>query len=125
MRKLKLPGRDKTRPRLDENDIQLIRSRGIDQVKKDAENIVREKLKQPGSDPSIPSAGNPIYKAMHACNSTSRDQLLMSHRIRPERELTETQVKSITNLLIRWIVREHNFFQEEKRKKQEKLNKYG
>lgn len=118
MRKLKLPGRDKTRPRLDQNDIKLIRKQGIDQVKENAERVVEEKLEQAEADPKIPTAGNPIYKAMHACNCTSRDQLLMSHRIRSEKDLTESQVKSVVDLLMRWIVREYNFYQEEQKEKQ-------
>lgn len=124
MRKLKLPGRDKTRPRLDQQDIKLIREQGIDQVKENARKVVEEKLGSPESDPKIPTAGNPIYKAMHACNCTSREQIFMSHRIRPEKELTEGQINSITDLLIRWIVREYNFFQEEEKEKQIKLGDF-
>lgn len=124
MRKLKLPGRDKTRPRLDEQDVKLIRKQGIDQVKESARRIVEEKLKHAEADPKIPTAGNPVYKAMHACNCTSREQILMSHRIRPEKELTETQVESITDLLTRWIVREYNFYQEEEKEKQIKLGDF-
>jgi hypothetical protein len=124
MRKLKLPGRDKTRPRLDENDIRLIKEQGIDQVKENARRIVGEKLKESEADPKIPTAGNPVYKAMHACNCTSRDQLFMSHRVRPEKELTDSQIESVVNLLIRWVVREHNFYREEEKEKQIKLGDF-
>jgi hypothetical protein len=124
MRKLKLPGRDKTRPRLDENDIRLIKEQGIDQVKENARRIVEEKLKESEADPKIPTAGNPVYKAMHACNCTSRDQLFMSHRVRPEKELTDSQIESVVNLLIRWVVREHNFYREEEKEKQIRLGDF-
>ncbi|MFT4892877.1 MAG: hypothetical protein ACI8Z7_000665 [Candidatus Nanohaloarchaea archaeon] len=124
MRKLKLPGRDKTRPRLDQQDIKLIRKQGIDQVKRNAERLVGQKFKESEADPKIPTAGNPVYKAMHACNCTSRDQIFMSHRIRPEKELTEAQIESLTDLLIRWIVREHNFYREEEKEKQIKLGDF-
>jgi hypothetical protein len=124
MRKLKLPGRDKTRPRLDENDIRLIKEQGIDQVKENARRIVEEKLKESEADPKIPTAGNPVYKAMHACNCTSRDQIFMSHRVRPEKELTDSQIESVVNLLIRWVVREHNFYREEEKEKQIKLGDF-
>jgi hypothetical protein len=124
MRKLKLPGRDKTRPRLDENDIRLIKEQGIDQVKENARRIVEEKLKASEANPKIPTAGNPVYKAMHACNCTSRDQLFMSHRVRPEKELTDSQIESVVNLLIRWVVREHNFYREEEKEKQIKLGDF-
>ncbi|PSG99109.1 MAG: hypothetical protein BRC29_03205 [Nanohaloarchaea archaeon SW_7_43_1] len=124
MRKLKLPGRDRTRPRLDENDIRLIKEQGIEKVKHDAERIVERKLEEPESDPMIPTAGNPVYKAMHACNATSREQLFMSHRIQPEKELTDAQIESVKNLLTRWIVREYNFYREEEREKQIKLRDF-
>jgi hypothetical protein len=124
MRKLKLPGRDKTRPRLDENDIRLIKEQGIDQVKENARRIVEEKLKESEANPKIPTAGNPVYKAMHACNCTSRDQIFMSHRVRPEKELTDSQIESVVNLLIRWVVREHNFYREEEKEKQIKLGDF-
>ncbi|MFT4868354.1 MAG: hypothetical protein ACI9LV_000982 [Candidatus Nanohaloarchaea archaeon] len=124
MRKLKLPGRDKTRPRLDQQDVKLIREQGIDQVKENARRVVEQRLEESEANPKIPTAGNPVYKAMHACNCTSREQILMSHRIRPEKELTDTQVESITDLLIRWIVREYNFYQEEEKEKQIKLGDF-
>lgn len=125
MRKLKLPGRDKSRPRLDGNDIELIKQLGIDEIKSQAEQIVRKQLKPSGgTERDIPEAGNPIYKAMHACNAESRDKLFMSHRIRPEGELTEGQVESIVDMLMRWIVREFNFYQEEEKDKQINLGDF-
>lgn len=93
-------------------------------MKENARKIVEEKLKSGEANPSIPTAGNPVYKAMHACNATSRDQLFMSHRVKPEKELTESQVESIVNLLTRWIVREFNFYREEEKEKQINLGDF-
>lgn len=86
--------------------------------------MVEKKLREPEADPRVPSAGNPVYKAMYACNATSRDKLFMSHRIQPEHELTETQMKSIADMLMRWIVREYNFYQEEEKEKQIRLGDF-
>lgn len=119
MRKLKLPGRGKKQPHLDQNDMELIRQVGIDEIRDQSEKIVEEKLKEENAEPSIPSAGNPVYKAMHACRANSRDKLFMSHRIEPDHELTDAQMESVANMLVRWVVREYNFFQEEEEKMKE------
>ncbi len=121
MRKLKLPGRDVTRPRLNENDVELIREEGIAGLRDHAEMIVSETLGDPEIDKEVPMAGNPVYKAMHACNAASREQLEMSHRIPADKELNKADIASVVDLLARWIAREYNFFMEEKDRKQRNL----
>ncbi len=126
MRKLKLPGRDAQKPRLDEADIQLFEKLVIEKLKKQAKKVVELKLReQPDNDGyQTPSAGNPIYKAMHGCNVASRKELSRAHRIPAGRELSEKQIEAIVNLLIRWIVREYNFYQEERKNKQKNLSEF-
>lgn len=126
MRKLKLPGRDSTRPRLDEQDIQLVDKMGVQKLKDHARRAVEQKLKnQPENDgKQTPTAGNPVYKAMHACNASSRKKLSMAHKIPAGKELKDDQIDSIVNLLTRWIVREHNFYLREKRKRQRSLQDF-
>jgi len=127
MRKLKLPGRDAEKPRLKDEDVELIRNLGLEGLKQDARKIVEAKLEeQPENDGfQTPSAGNPIYKSMHACKCASRKELSRSHRIPAGRTLTENQVDAIVNLLIRWIVREHNFYREEKKHRQRNLGEFA
>ncbi|MFB6208947.1 MAG: DUF4186 family protein [Candidatus Nanohaloarchaea archaeon] len=127
MRKLKLPGRDIERERLEQQDIELIRKLGIDQIREHAEMIVKENLRDSQEDDQekVPKAGNPVYKAMHACNAASREQLFMAHRIRPDSELTDSQLESVVDMLMRWIVREYNFFMEEKRERQQNLGEFA
>lgn len=127
MRKLKLPGRDSEKPRLTDEDIQLFRELGIEGLKEQARKIVESKLReQPENDGyQTPSAGNPVYKAMHACNAASRKELSRAHRIPAGRELDDKQIDSIVNLLIRWIVREYNFYQEERKNKQKNLGEFS
>lgn len=126
MRKLKLPGRDIQKPRLNEADIHLFKELGIEKLKRQAEEIVESKLReQPDNDGyQTPSAGNPIYRAMHACNVASRKELSRAHRIPAGRTLTDKQIKAVVNLLIRWIVREYNFYQEERINKQKNLSEF-
>ncbi len=126
MRKLKLPGREPSRPRLEEQDIELISTLGVEKIKEQAERIVNKKLlKQPPNDgKQTPTAGNPVYKAMHACNVSSRQELSKTHRIPAGKKLKEKEVHAIVNLLTRWMVREHNFYLKEKEQRQESLDTF-
>jgi len=126
MKKLKLPGRDVEKPRLDDEDIQLFEKLGLENLKQQARKIVESKLKeQPDNDGyQTPTAGNPIYKAMHACNVASRKELSRAHKIPAGKELKNKQIDTIVNLLIRWIVREYNFYQEERKNKQKSLGEF-
>ncbi len=120
MRRLELPGRGKDMPRLDHRDIRLIQKTGIPGLKQDIEQIVENKIKQqPENDgQQTPRAGNPVYKAMHACRASSRKELSKAHKIPAGKELSQNQIDSVINLLTRWIVREYNFYiQEEDRQK--------
>lgn len=127
MRKLKLPGRDQTRPRLTEEDIRLIEEQGVSEIKDQARRIVENKLReQPDNDgQQTPSAGNPVYKAMHACNTSSRKELSRAHRMPAGRELDDRQIEAVVNLLTRWIVREYNFYKEERKEQQKNLGEFA
>lgn len=126
MRRLKLPGRDKTRPRLDENDIELIQKVGIKGIREQARKIVEDKLvKKPENDGSqTPVGGNPVYKAMHACNVASREEIYLSHSISENKELTNQQVDAIVELVSRWVAREYNFYMAEKEDRQQSLSEF-
>lgn len=127
MRRLKLPGRDVSRPRLDETDVRLIQEIGIDGVREQARKMVEKKLrKRPENDgEQTPIGGNPVYKGMHACNVASRQEMYLSHRIPPDKELTDSQVESVANLVTRWVAREYNFYIEEKEQQQSNLGDFG
>lgn len=126
MRKLSLPDRDKSKPVLSEEDYIMVRELGIREIKKQAREIVEQKLrKQPENDGhQTPKAGNPVYKAMHACNCHSRRSLSRTFRIPAGRTLTDTQIDSVVNLLTRWIAREYNFYKEENKQKQGRLKDF-
>lgn len=115
MRRLELPGRGSDMPRLTDRDIGLIREIGVPGVKEQIREIVELKLReQPENDGmQTPKAGNPVYKAMHACRCSSRKELSRAHRIPAGNEMSDKQVESVVNLLTRWIVREYNFYLEE------------
>ena len=126
MRKLKLPGRSSDMPRLNEADFKLIQEVGIQEIKSQARQIVEEKLEDATEHDSqqTPYAGNPVYKAMHACNAASRKKLSRSHRIPADKQMSEKDVDSVVNLLTRWIAREYNFYMEEAPSEQKKLAEF-
>lgn len=115
MRRLELPGRGDDMPRLEDRDIGLVHREGIPSIKEMIRDIVEEKLReQPENDGmQTPKAGNPVYKAMHACRCSSRKELSRAHRIPAGRPLRDREIDSVVNLLTRWIVREYNFYLEE------------
>jgi hypothetical protein len=127
MRRLELPGRSTDGLKLGDQDVQVVREIGVDGVKQQAKRIVENKLKeQPDNDGSqTPRAGNPVYKAMHACGCSSRKELSRTHRIPAGGEMTDRQVEAVVNLLVRWIVREYNFYLEEKRARQKGLGEFA
>jgi hypothetical protein len=127
MRRLELPGRSTDGLKLEDQDVQVVREIGVDGVKQQAKRIVEDKLReQPENDGSqTPRAGNPVYKAMHACGCSSRKELSRTHRIPAGGEMTDKQVEAVVNLLVRWIVREYNFYLEEKRARQKGLGDFA
>lgn len=127
MRKLELSGRSESGPKLGDEDVQLIKEAGVQSVKDQSLKIVEDKLQeQPENDgKQTPRAGNPVYKAMHACGCASRIDLSRNHRIPAGGKMSENQVKAVVNLLVRWIVREYNFYLEEKRAQQKNLGEFA
>ena len=125
MRRLELPGRGEDMPRLEDRDMALIRSIGVPGIKDMIIEIVENKLRrQPENDgKQTPKAGNPVYKAMHACKVSSRKELSRAHRIPAGRSLTDGEIGVIVNLLTRWVVREYNFYKEEE-KEQKNLREF-
>lgn len=115
-------------PRLEDTDFRLVRELGIKEIREQARRLVRRKLKQkPENDGrQTPRRGNPVYKAMNACNCSSRGELERSHRIPSDRALSKEEMEEISDLLTRWIAREYNFFLEERgeKRKQRKLNQF-
>lgn len=122
-----MPGRSTDGLKLGDQDVQVVREIGVDGVKQQAKRIVEDKLRdQPENDGSqTPRAGNPVYKAMHACGCSSRKELSRTHRIPAGGEMTDKQVEAVVNLLVRWIVREYNFYLEEKRARQKGLGEFA
>ena len=82
--------------------------KGIDVMRKHAEDFVRQKLAP--ADPvndgkQTPMHGHPVFKAMHATACCCRGCLNKWYRVPLHQELTESQQQRIVNLLMTWIER--------------------
>lgn len=84
--------------------------KGIEVMKSHAEDFVRQKLApaNPTNDgKQTPMHGHPVFKGMHATACCCRECLYKWYKVPKGRELTETEISKIVNLIIAWIERKH------------------
>ena len=100
----------RSRFRLDAGDVSYIDRKGLDTVRRHAEDFVRKNLApaEPDNDGhQTPMKGHPVFKAQHACACCCRGCLEKWYRIPKGRELTQSQQTKIVNLLMAWIERQY------------------
>ena len=91
---------------LSEKDKEYIAEKGMDTVRKHAEEFVRTRLAPayPSNDgKQTPMRGHPVFVAQHACACCCRGCLKKWYRVPQGKELTEVQQEKIVNLLMAWI----------------------
>ena len=84
--------------------------KGIEVIKSHAEDFVRQKLApaNPINDGNqTPMHGHPVFKGMHATACCCRECLYKWYKVPKGRELTETEIAKIVNLIIAWIERKY------------------
>ena len=94
---------------LTEKDRAYITEKGIDTVKKHAEEFVRTRLAPaypPNDGKQTPMRGHPVFVAQHACACCCRGCLEKWYRVPQGKELTKSQQEKIVNLLMAWITEE-------------------
>ncbi len=94
---------------LNKEDIEYISTKGLETVRRHAEDFVRERLAPafPKNDGSqTPMKGHPVFKAQHACGCCCRGCLEKWYRVKKGCGLTEAQQQKIVNLLMAWIERQ-------------------
>ena len=94
---------------LNKEDIEYISTKGLETVRRHAEDFVRERLAPafPKNDGSqTPMQGHPVFKAQHACGCCCRGCLEKWYRVKKGCGLTEAQQQKIVNLLMAWIERQ-------------------
>ena len=94
---------------LTEKDRQYIAEKGMDTIRRHAEDFVRTRLAPaeiPNDGKQTPMRGHPVFIAQHACACCCRGCLNKWYHIPPGRELTENEQERIVKLLTAWIERE-------------------
>lgn len=96
----------RTKFRLDEYDLALIKEKGMDVIRSHALRIVKERISQaiPSRDgKQTPFKGHPVFKAQHATATCCRNCLEKWHKIPKGRALTITEIDYIVLFIMKWI----------------------
>lgn len=102
---------------LKEKDIEYINQKGIDTVRKHAEDIIRNRLAPaviPSDGRQTPMKGHPVFIAQHACACCCRGCLEKWYKVPQGVQLTEIQQQKIVKLLLAWIENQISISQEAK-----------
>lgn len=92
-------------------DIAYIDEKGMDTVRRHAEDFIEKKLAPayPENDgKQTPMKNHPVFIAQHACACCCRGCLEKWYKVPKGRELTKAQQEKIVNLLMAWIQTEYN-----------------
>ena len=98
---------------LKEKDIAYIDEKGMDTVRRHAEDFIEKKLAPayPENDGrQTPMKNHPVFIAQHACACCCRGCLEKWYKVPKGRELTKAQQEKIVNLLMAWIKKEYNSY---------------
>ena len=90
-------------------DLSLIRRRGLLEIRRHAEALVRARLAPaviPNDGRQTPWRGHPVFPAQHATACCCRGCLFKWQGIPAGRALTEEEVESVVELLLAWMRRE-------------------
>lgn len=94
---------------LSEKDKQYIESKGLDTVRKHAQDFVKNRLAPaqiPNDGKQTPMRGHPVFVAQHACACCCRGCLNKWYKVPKGIQLSEIQQEKIVNLLMAWIERQ-------------------
>lgn len=94
---------------LKEKDKAYVREKGMDTIRRHAQDFVRERLAPAviqNDGKQTPMHGHPVFLAQHACACCCRGCLNKWYRVPKGTKLTEQQQQKIVNLLIAWIERQ-------------------
>lgn len=107
---LKLKKSDfRARFHLSQKDKAYIAEKGMDIIRKHAEEFVRTRLAPahlPNDGKQTPMRGHPVFVAQHACACCCRGCLKKWYRVQQGKELTKSQQEKIVNLVMYWIKQE-------------------
>ena len=98
--------RFRSRFHLKQNDIDYIHEKGLDTIRKHAEDFITKREAPayiPNDGKQTPMRGHPVFIAQHATACCCRGCLNKWYRIPKNVELTPVQQEKIVNLLMAWI----------------------
>ena len=96
----------RSRFRLSEKDKAYIREKGIDVVRRHAQEIIEKRLAPAfieNDGRQTPMRGHPVFIAQHSCACCCRGCLEKWYRVPKGTQLTDIQQKKIVDLIMRWI----------------------
>lgn len=95
---------------LKQKDINYIKNKGLETIENHTRDFITNRLasSNPKNDgKQTPFKGHPCFIAQHACACCCRSCLEKWHHIPKGRELTQTEINYIVNLLMEWIKKEY------------------
>lgn len=94
---------------LKEKDFKYIDEKGIDTIKQHAYDFITKRLKPefiPNDGKQTPMRGHPVFIAQHATATCCRGCLNRRYKIEKNRELSDTEVDFVVELIMKWIEKE-------------------
>lgn len=99
----------RSRFHLSENDREYVRSKGMDTIRKHAQDFIAKRLAPaviPNDGKQTPMRGHPVFIAQHATGCCCRGCLFKWHGIPAGHELTQQEQEYVVNVLMEWIERQ-------------------
>jgi len=99
----------RSRFKLSEADRKYIAEKGMDTIRRHAEDFVRQKLapaQPPNDGRQTPMRGHPVFKAQHATATCCRGCMNKWWKIPMGVELSAERQQKTVNLIMEWIARQ-------------------
>ena len=83
--------------------------KGINKIKEHAYDFINQRLKPkyiPNDGKQTPMKGHPVFIAQHATATCCRNCLYKWHKIPKNKELNNSEIDYIVNLIMKWIENE-------------------
>ena len=104
--------RFRSRFHLKQNDIDYIHEKGLDTIRKHAEDFITKREAPayiPNDGKQTPMRGHPVFIGQHATGTCCRSCLEKWHHIPKGRELTETEQKYVVDVIMEWITKQMGY----------------
>ena len=99
----------RSRFHLSETEKEYVRQKGMDTIRRHAEDFIRQRLAPVGlqnDGHQTPMHGHPVFVAQHACACCCRKCLQKWYRVSVDVPLNAKMQQQIVDLLLAWIERE-------------------